>query len=212
MADILVKKMSLEMVDSVAELHMTAFQGYTNTLIGMPYVRAFIRWFCQADDAIALCAIDKTNTPVGYVVGAPLGYATNLNKKILWPAVSGILMRPWLVFNTRFRWIVANKMRSLKNRGENQFNKTPMLPSPVISLVGIGVNPEARGQGVGQKLIAAFEFFAIETKSKSMRLSVYADNMAARTLYTKAGWKSFNGATEPLIYYYKILGSGQLTS
>lgn len=207
MADILIKKISLEMVDSVAELHMTAFQGYTNTLIGMPYVRAFIRWFSETDDAIALCAIDKTNTPVGYVVGAPLGYTTDLNKKILWPAVTGVLMRPRLFFNPRFRWIVANKIRSLMKRGENQSNKIPILPSPIISLVGIGVPPEARGQGIGQKLLTAFEFFAIETKSKSMRLSVYSDNMAACTLYTKAGWKSLDDVSGPLIYYYKLIGS-----
>jgi ribosomal protein S18 acetylase RimI-like enzyme len=207
MAGILIKKISFEMVDSVAELHMTAFQGYTNTLIGIPYVRAFIRWFCEADKSVALCAIDAIDKPVGYAIGAPLGYATDLNKKILWPAVTGIMMRPWLVFNPRFRWIMGNKLRSFKANKQNQSNKMPILPIPAISLVGIGVHPEARGQGVGQDLLRVFESLAVESGFKSTRLSVYQDNLAACMLYTKAGWKPCNSVNEELLYYYKIFGS-----
>lgn len=212
MADISITKIPLEMIESVAQLHMIAFNGYTNTLIGMPYVRAFIRWFCEADEAIALCAIDSTNTPVGYVIGAPLGYTTSLNRKILWPALTGILLRPWLAFDHRFRWIVANRLRSLMNGGKHQPIKVPILPSPTISLVGIGVHSEARGHGVGQKLLAAFESFAIEAGFKSMRLSVYSDESVARKLYSKAGWKSLDDVNGPLIYYYKIIGSSEPVS
>jgi ribosomal protein S18 acetylase RimI-like enzyme len=195
------------MVDHVAELHLVAFEGYTNTLIGKPYVRTFISWFCEADEAIALCAIDRTNTPVGYVFGAPLGYSTKLNKKILWPAITGILLRPWLVFNNRLRWIVVNRVRKLIMREKLDMNEKPILPSPTMSLVGIGVHPKSRGQGVGQKLLMAFELSTIEAKAKSMRLSVYPEKIAARKLYTKAGWKSFDDVKGPLIYYYKSIES-----
>lgn len=205
MADISIMKIPLEMIDSVARLHMTAFKGYTNTLIGIPYVRAFIRWFCETDEAIALCAIDSTNTPVGYVVGAPLGYTTDLNKKILWQAVIGILLRPWLVFNPRFRWIVTNKLRSLKEGGKHQSNETPILPSPTISLVGIGVHPEYRGKKIGYKLIREFESSVVEAQAKSMRLSVYSDNIAARKFYAKAGWQLFDNVIGPFVYYYKFV-------
>lgn len=197
--------MSLEMVDSAASLHMIAFQGYTNTLIGMPYVRAFIRWFCESEEAVALCAVDNSNRPVGYVVGAPLGYGTSLNKQTLLPALAGILLRPWLIFNPRFRWIMVNRLRSRNVSRKQQSDGMQTLPDPTISLVGIGVHPDAQGQGVGLKLITTFESYAIEMNAKSMRLSVYPDKMAARQLYTKAGWKLLNDINEPLLYYYRLL-------
>ncbi|MCE7918293.1 MAG: hypothetical protein DPW21_07530 [Anaerolineae bacterium] len=205
MIDIEIKKMSLEMVDSAASLHMIAFQGYTNTLIGMPYVQAFIRWFFESEEAVALCAVDDSNRPVGYVVGAPLGYGASLNKRTLLPALVGILLRPWLIFNPRFRWIVANRLRSWNVSRKQQSHGMPTLPGPTLSLVGIGVHPDAHGQGVGLKLITAFESYAIEMNAKSMRLSVYPDKIAARQLYTKAGWKLLNNVSEPLLYYYKLL-------
>jgi ribosomal protein S18 acetylase RimI-like enzyme len=193
------------MVDSVADLHMVAFQGYTNTLIGMPYVRAFIRWFCETDDAIALCAMDSANTPVGYAIGAHLGYEINLNKKILWPAASGILLRPWLVFNPHFRRIVTNKLRSLTKFRNHQNNQVPILPSPTVSLVGIGVHPQYKGKKIAHELITVFESRVLESRAKSMRLSVYSDNIAARKFYEKAGWQIFDNVIGPFVYYYKIL-------
>jgi ribosomal protein S18 acetylase RimI-like enzyme len=205
MADVSITKISLELIDSVAQLHMAAFKGYTNTLIGIPYVRAFIRWFCEADEAIALCAIDSTKTPVGYVVGAPLGYTTHLNQRVLWPAVTGILLRPWLVFNPRFRRIVANRFRSLKEGGKHQSNEIPILPSPTISLVGIGVHPEYRDKKIGHKLITEFESSVVEAQAKSMRLSVYSDNIAACKFYAKAGWQIFDNVIGPFVYYYKVV-------
>lgn len=205
MADILIKAISPEMIDDVAGLHMSAFEGYTNTLIGKGYVKAFIKWFCETDEAIAICAIDSTNTPVGYVVGAYLGYEAKLNKKILWPALSGILLRPWLVFNPRFRSIVANKLRSFTKGSKNQVNQIPTLPSPTVSLVGIGVHPSFKGKGVGYELINAFEARVVEYQAKSMRLSVYSDNIAARKFYEKAGWQVFDNVNGPFVYYYKII-------
>lgn len=206
MADITVTKIPIEMIDSVARLHMTAFKGYPNTLIGMSYTRAFFRWFCEADEAIALCAVDNVRNPVGYVVGAPLGYTKDLNKFVLWPSFTGILLRPWLVFNTRLRQIVVDRLRSLIKHEKSGIDHLPILPSPTISLVGIGVHPEARGKGVGQKLLLTFEYFAIEAMAKSMRLSVYPNNLDACRLYTKVGWKSLGNPNGPLIYYYKIIG------
>lgn len=205
MTDITIKKISYEMIENIAQLHMIAFKGYTNTLIGKSYVRAFIRWFCESNEAIALCAIDKTNNPVGYVVGAPLGYTARLNKKIIGPAMIGIVIRPWLAINPRFRWIVINRIKSLRQSGMRNLEVTPILPSPTISLVGIGVHPDYRGKKIGDELIKEFETNVRKIHAKSMRLSVYKDNIAACKLYEKSGWKFFNQVNQPFVYYYKIL-------
>ncbi len=206
MENISVVKIQLDMIADVARLHMAAFEGYTNTRIGLPYVRAFIRWFCITDDAIALCAVDNAKTPLGYVVGAPLGYGTNLNRTVFWPAVGGILLRPWLAFDTRSRVIAVERLCSLIKRKTSYVSNVPILPSPTISLVGIGVDPQARGKKVGQKLMAVFESCVIEAKAKSMRLSVYPDKVAACKLYQKAGWQPFISKNTPTMYYYKIIG------
>ncbi|HMB93821.1 MAG TPA: GNAT family N-acetyltransferase [Rhodothermales bacterium] len=194
--------MSLDRIRDVAALHRMAFSGYLNTKLGLPYLRAFLRWFCEGEEAIALCAL-RAGEPVGYVVGAPLGYTQALNRSVFVPALAGILLRPWLIFDGHFRQTVAGRWQAW--RGRDPLDDAPDLPMPTFSLVGIAVHPAARGKRIGQQLIDAFEAQARAAGACALRLSVYSDNKAAQRLYTRAGWSHHPRGGAHADYYYKLL-------
>jgi ribosomal protein S18 acetylase RimI-like enzyme len=83
---------------------------------------------------------------------------------------------------------------------------SPSLPEPVLSLVGIGTDPAARGQGIGSRLIEAFTDEGTRRGYACLRLSVYRDNAAARGLYDRWGWEPIEHPTNPaLLYYARVL-------
>jgi GNAT superfamily N-acetyltransferase len=50
------------------------------------------------------------------------------------------------------------------------------------------VDPTARNQGVGERLMKQAEQFAYETNSRGLFLRTATDNYAAQQLYEKCGW------------------------
>lgn len=190
------------LVRGVAELHRLAFAGYLNTRLGRPYLRAFFRWFAEAEGAVALCAL-RAGQPVGYVVGAPLGYTRALNRRVLGPALLGMVLHPGLAADPHFRQTVAGRWQAL--RGQAPPDDAPDLPEPTFSLVGIAVHPAARGQRLGQRLVDDFEAQARGGGARALRLSVYPENEAARRLYTRAGWHHHPRSGARADYFYKVL-------
>ena len=66
-------------------------------------------------------------------------------------------------------------------------------------LYSICTAPEARGQGIGRKLLRASEKTAAERGATHMRLEVHAGDKVAQKLYTDAGYAKFG--TYP--HYYE---------
>jgi ribosomal protein S18 acetylase RimI-like enzyme len=198
--------MTAEMIPETAKLHATAFSGYMNTQIGNTYVRAFLNWFRQAKNTIALVAIDENAKIIGYVVGAPLGYNRSINRDLLWVAAVGIIVRPWSLFRAHFRNNLITRLRLILKCAPAP-RAEPVLPKPTMSLVSIGVSPSDRGKKVGRRLVQAFETRAGELQMQSLRLSVYPDNTAARQLYENCGWQLYSGLAgkKEALYYFRVL-------
>lgn len=55
-------------------------------------------------------------------------------------------------------------------------------------LLTVAVLPEARGRGIGAKMLRMFEKHAAEKQAARCFLEVAEDNVAARALYEAAGW------------------------
>lgn len=62
-----------------------------------------------------------------------------------------------------------------------------------INIHDVGVLPGQRGRGIGRKLLAAVEEFALQNDCCALTLEVRADNHSAKHLYRKFG---FVGPTE----------------
>lgn len=192
--DIRIVPITAKAIPAVVKIHRDAFQGYMNTRLGDGYIKAFIEWFQQAEQNISLLALDESEDramPAGYVVGAPWGWDAKLNRDLFWFAAVRAGVRPWLLFNEQFRRTIAVRLGMIKDGGLSNAPPHPVLPEPTMSLVGIGVATSARGKGCGILLLEAFEQRARELRMRSMNLSVYPDNAAARKLYEKMGWQPF---------------------
>lgn len=60
----------------------------------------------------------------------------------------------------------------------------------VATLVGVGVLPQFRGQGIGRRLLEEIISWAkTKTKIERLQLTVYADNLSAISFYEKLGFK-----------------------
>ena len=76
-----------------------------------------------------------------------------------------------------------------------------------MSLVGLAVVSSYQGKNIGKELIKAFEKEARALSFRSLRLSVYAENAAARRVYEKCGWSILSSDVKhgKAMSYYRIL-------
>jgi teichuronic acid biosynthesis glycosyltransferase TuaC len=195
-----------DMLEHVVRLHLDAFAGYLNTLLGREYSKAFIKWFIKQESAIAIAAIDGRQKVVGYALGAPIGYAERMNRDLFLGVAARILMRPSLLLNTRFWIVVTARIRSLLGHPQDG-RQAPEILEPSMSLVAIGVASSQRRSKVGQRIMQAFESRAREFQMRSLVLSVYESGTVARRFYEKCGWQRCNSQASKagVIRYFKIL-------
>jgi len=203
---VVVRPMNKDDVPEVGQIHKEAFAGYMNTRLGASYTRAFLRWFLTSKGASALVAREPHGTIVGYVLGAPIDYGPAMNRDLLFTAATSVIIRPWLFFSQTFWTIVAGRIRST-------FNIAPAhkpvfrYPEPAMSLVALGVASCARGKKIGLCLLLAFEDKARELGVRSLQLTVYRTNVAARKLYEANGWTALQeeAGEETAIQYFRYL-------
>jgi|ERR1017187_298707 ribosomal protein S18 acetylase RimI-like enzyme len=191
----------------LSELHMKAFKGSMNTRMGKKYVKDFIYWFSQNESCITLKAVEKKRI-IGYIVGAPIGYGNKMNRDLLKTGVWGILTHPSILLSKRFFKTILARFKLLfqTNHNNSAANKFE-LRGKGISLIGIGVDPEYNGFGIGQNLISAFEKKATQLGMSYMRLSVYDNNLRALRLYERSGWSKLTNDGKTLYYYKNISGN-----
>lgn len=186
----------------VVDVHLKAFKGYMNAALGKQYVYAFLQWFLEDARALAFCA-HHAGRPVGYLVGAQLGYDADLNKKLLGSGVIAILTHPAIFFHPQFVRNIKSRLNLLLGKKKPQASIQFKEPEGVgISLVGIAADPQSGIKGVGSALMKAFMAEAKKRGYRYTRLSVYEENKIARGLYEKSGWKCLNKANGVLYYYY----------
>lgn len=196
------------LIPQVVNIHSQAFAGQMNVKLGQNYLSHFFKWFVNYPDSISVVVIENGNRVRGYVIGAPLGYDSVLNKNLFWIAAGNLLIRPSLWFEQNIRNAVVIRMKTLLGVAR-QNNQSPELPLPTASLVGIGVEPQFQNGGIGNQLMQLFEEESRIKQMRSMRLSVYPDNHQARHLYEKCGWSAISTVVTKnrTIYYYKLISS-----
>ncbi|HAM72235.1 MAG TPA: hypothetical protein DCM86_11385 [Verrucomicrobiales bacterium] len=192
-------------LDAVVEIHMAAFPEYMNAQLGRGYLRSFLRGFLLRPEGVAIVAMSESGQALGYVAGAPVELLPEMNRALVPAASLAVCLRPWLLGTARIRRTAWNRVASIFGR-RSEPKAAPLLPMPTLSLVSIGVDPQARGRSVGEQLMKGFEQEARARGCASLRLSVYPENAGARRFYERHGWVPFQGTVPPgdAMYYSKI--------
>jgi ribosomal protein S18 acetylase RimI-like enzyme len=192
-------------LDEVAAIHCRAFPGYPNVLLGRRYVRSMLRWFAGEEQGIAIGAFGTAERPLGYVIGAPVDLVKKLGRALLPAALVGFVTHPWLVLHPRIRVTVTSRLRD--RFGERPAYEMPTIPTPCMGLFSIAVSTEAHGRGVGKRLMTAFEDDSRRLAMRSMYLSVFPENAAARKMYAATGWQALDVPPKPgdAMHYVKLL-------
>jgi ribosomal protein S18 acetylase RimI-like enzyme len=199
---------TFEDLDELVRLHELVFEVYIGVRLGKFYIRSMFEWYISENEKYSICLSAKSDHRiVGYVIGAPLGYSKNLSLRLLLPALYGAVKNPSLMFSSKTVSQIYTRLASMLNR-EPLANE---LPTPIISLVGLGVVPEARGKGVGKLLVNSFHELASQQNYQSIRLSVYKENNDAIRFYQGLGWKVYDhpGNSELLFCAYVLEKNSQ---
>ncbi|MBZ0294176.1 MAG: GNAT family N-acetyltransferase [Anaerolineae bacterium] len=183
-------------------LHQAAFAGSMGVELGKRYVTNFLKWFITDPEALNLiCEAD--GRLAGYAFGAPQGYNTRMNRALIGTIALATITHPWLFARSGFLAQLPERLRHLLGRS----NKAPSPalssdepPRRLFRMVGLGVSPDFRRQGIGQQLIKAYEDEAWARGYEALQLSVYENNSGARALYETCGWKPIKSNGKVVTY------------
>jgi ribosomal protein S18 acetylase RimI-like enzyme len=194
-------------ISRVADIHCLIFPTSRSTRLGKLYVRKMFYWFLEKQPALSF-VFESNGEIVGYLIGAIGGYGRKLFRYALFEIVLGLMTHPglWLRRDTFMLW--HSYLQSLNpavwmaERRQNERQHAIPLPVKRAALAGIGIIPEMRGRGISKLMVQAFEQAAISQGASLLGLSVEIDNLPARHLYEKCGWKLDASQTELKSMHY----------
>lgn len=196
----------VEQLSEVIELHRKVFASSMNAKLGAHYTKMLVNWFSSDSQRILLTGLGSDGRVLGYVFGAPTISLIEMNQALLWPALLGITMRPWLLGSREFRRVCFKRIAQMVFRTNNP-SALNELPKPMVSLVGIGVDESARGLKLGTLLMHEFVQAAKSRGAQSLELTVRHENQAAIALYEKCKWRRIEEEHEPgsTVQYFYLL-------
>lgn len=158
-------------------------------MLGQTYIRNFIKWFINNSETFFIAR--DSQRVVGYIFGAPSGYATEMNRALLSIILWSVLTHPRVLFDARLVRQIRSRIRSVIRppyRTAGLLDAYLDGSTHIYRLTAIGVSPLYRGQGIGRLLLKTYEQSVWKLGFDQIQLSVYSSNLEARTLYESCGW------------------------
>ena len=195
------KKLTIDDLSSVSEVHLRAFKGRALSTLGKEAVRRYYEWqLLGPHQSICLGAFNDNNL-AGFCFGGVFRSATSgFLRKNKWYLTLRVITHPWLIASPIFRERLELGLRILRNNPKEHkvtsINKSEMAQIQSFGILAIGVDPRYQGFGYGKKLMMEEEKNAIEQGFQRMQLSVDKNNYHAIGFYESLGWKkefSLNG-------------------
>ncbi|MBX3284072.1 MAG: GNAT family N-acetyltransferase, partial [Actinobacteria bacterium] len=164
----------------VAELHLLAFPDYESSRLGRGYCRRLVLAYADRPDAWVLVA-GRGEVIDGFLVGAPPSAQREVNAALLVPwGLLGALRSPARLWGrVGPAWSRLRRGRRPTPPAAAPATGAPASPASepaTVRVVLVGVDPLARGRGVGDALLAAFAERARAAGHRRADLSVATGN------------------------------------
>ena len=167
-------------VEAVVQIHLDTFQGFFLNFMGRGFLRQLYRSYCEHEPSGLLGAFDEREKLVGF-----LAYSSQLSGLYKYMIKKRLIPFAWYAFGAFLRKpkVFMRLVRAFLKPGESRREEA------YVELASIGVDPIAKGKGVGSLLInelkqrvdfAQFSYINLETDA--------ADNEAANRFYQKNGF------------------------
>jgi len=183
-------------IDAVARLHVASFGDSFLATMGAPFLRHYFRAFLDNPEGCGwVCRDRRGGDVVGFVCGSEnvtRHYRVFLYRRFVpsLPAiVARVMQKPQLAAPVCRRvWRVGRQLVTARARTPDGL-APPSTALPPASLMTIGVHPEHRRHGTGEMLVRAFTSEMSMRGVRRVKLGVRGDNIAARRLYERLGWR-----------------------
>jgi ribosomal protein S18 acetylase RimI-like enzyme len=174
----------------VEKIHLESFSHSRSTQLGPLFVRKMYRWFLETEPTLAFVAV-KDGLPVGFITGSMGSYGQKIFRYAFLEILIGFLRRPKLFLHKKMFLSWYSFLQGLlpKGKSSHHLSNPTGIQLSRASIASIAVAISERGQHVGESLMSAFEDSARKRGVLFLELSVEADNLAARHLYERCGWK-----------------------
>jgi ribosomal protein S18 acetylase RimI-like enzyme len=167
------------LIAPLARLHEASMRILLSDM-GFPFVLRYFQMAVREPQVIGFYALSEANSLIAYVVGTPRPNELNsrLTSPFVWFAIQCLRL---LFTRPRVLWQAIVSSRSL--------SKQVTSKADAIELVYVGVDPEARGQGIGRALLQAFQEASRAAGFKRVVAIQELDNIPSIALFASMDYK-----------------------
>jgi ribosomal protein S18 acetylase RimI-like enzyme len=187
-----ITQLSQQQIVELARLHQRVMRSLLSDL-DLPVVEKYYQIACKDSKVIGFSALSESEHVLGWAIGSPEPNHLNRRLRAAWPWFISQMLR---VLLTRPR-VLGQLLASIQTA-------SAPLSTGAIELTYLGVDPSARGQGLGREVLHAFLQAAREAQYHSAVLSVEAENKEAIALYTRAGFTVIDSFTEGSFHRHRM--------
>jgi len=177
---------------------LQAFPDFFLTSLGKCFLKTYYKSVTADPTGISLGIINDKNELIGFSVGTNI--SKGFHKRLFKKNILQFLVQGFIILFIKPKSI----LRLLKNfdKGDNKFDD-----GNYAELLSIAVSPNAKGSGIGKKLIIQFEEEAKSRGCKRIALTTdYYDNDDVMAFYKRSGYEVFyEFTTYPNRRMYKMI-------
>lgn len=192
-------------LEDIAEIHLTSFSDRPLSLLGQEAVMRYYRCILSTQrESIYRKAVVNSET-VGFCIGGHFTGSvlkTYLRGNFFFLLKQFFLRLAQLSKNPYFTGRVKLALRVLL---VGRSGSAHQESQPLFRILALAVSPRAQRLGVGRKLSADMEEFAIRSGQALIGLSVNPENIGAVAFYEKTGWQKNPPSNEWSGYMIKRL-------
>ena len=170
--------------NQIAKIHLKSFPNFFLSTLGYSFLKTYYRSCVKSKEAISICAIDQNDKKLlGFAVGC--FNSVGFNKRLIFSNLFEYSYRAMILLFTKPIALI----RLYKNLAKN-YDKDDK--GNYAELLSIGVSPNRNGLGIGQQLLAKFEYKVREKGINTLTLTTDADsNDSVLRFYKKSGYNVY---------------------